>query len=85
MANLVALFVPFPIMISPVEVIGDKALKAALAVVCPVPPLAIFSVPPTVIAPADAVEGVKPVDAKLIEDTPAGEAQVAVVPLEVKT
>ena len=41
----VALFVPLPIIMSPVVVIGDKALKAAEAVVCPVPPEAIGRVP----------------------------------------
>lgn len=41
MANLVALLVPFPMIKSPVVVMGDKALNAALAVVWPVPPLAI--------------------------------------------
>ena len=40
-AKRVALFVPLPIIKSPVLVTGDKALKAALAVVWPVPPLAI--------------------------------------------
>ena len=38
MPNLVALFVPLPIIKSPVVVIGDRALNAAEAVVCPVPP-----------------------------------------------
>ena len=33
--------VPFPMIRSPVEVIGDSALNAADADVCPVPPLAI--------------------------------------------
>ena len=46
MANLVALLVPFPIIKSPVVVIGDKALNPALAVVWPVPPLAIAMVVP---------------------------------------
>jgi hypothetical protein len=41
MARLVALFVPLPIIKSPVAVIGDKALNPAAAVVWPVPPLAI--------------------------------------------
>ena len=39
--------VPFPIIRSPVVVIGDKALKAAVAVIWPVPPLAIGNVPVT--------------------------------------
>lgn len=39
--------VPFPIIRSPVVVIGDKALKAAAAVIWPVPPLAIGKVPVT--------------------------------------
>ena len=36
----VALFEPLPMIKSPVVVIGDSALNAADAVVCPVPPLA---------------------------------------------
>ena len=36
--SLVALLVPLPMIRSPVVVIGDKALKPALAVVWPVPP-----------------------------------------------
>ena len=47
MARRAALFVPLPIIRSPVVVIGDSALNAADAVVCPVPPLAIGSVPVT--------------------------------------
>ena len=43
----VELFAPLPRIKSPVLVTGDKALKAALAVVCPVPPLAIATVPVT--------------------------------------
>ena len=42
-ASRVALLVPFPIMMSPVEVIGDNALNPADADACPVPPLAIGS------------------------------------------
>ncbi len=38
---------PLPTIKSPVLVTGDKALKAALALVWPVPPLAIGSVPVT--------------------------------------
>ena len=50
-ANLVALLTPFPMIKSPVDVIGDKALNAALAVVWPVPPFAIGNaVPEYVIA-----------------------------------
>ena len=41
MGSLVALLVPLPMIKSPVVVTGDKALNAALAVVSPVPPLAI--------------------------------------------
>jgi hypothetical protein len=48
--SLVALFVPFPIIKSPVVVIGLKALNAVDAVVCPVPPLAIATVPVTLAA-----------------------------------
>lgn len=40
MASLVALLVPFPMIRSPVLMMGDKALNAALVVVWPVPPLA---------------------------------------------
>ena len=36
---------PLPIIKSPVVVIGLKALNAAAAVVCPVPPLRIGTVP----------------------------------------
>ena len=43
----VELLAPLPIIRSPVLVTGDKALNAALAVVWPVPPLAIGSVPVT--------------------------------------
>jgi len=46
-ANRVALLVPFPMIKSPVDVIGDSALKAVEAVVCPVPPFAIGNVPVT--------------------------------------
>jgi hypothetical protein len=42
-----ALFTPVPIIKSPVEVIGESALNAAEAVVCPVPPFAIATVPVT--------------------------------------
>ena len=47
MARRVALFVPLPMIRSPVVVIGDRALNAAEAVVCPVPPLRIGNVPVT--------------------------------------
>ena len=36
-----ALLVPFPMIRSPVDVMGDKALKAAPEVVWPVPPFKI--------------------------------------------
>ena len=42
---------PLPIIKSPVVVIGERALNAAEAVVCPVPPLAIAKVPANVIVP----------------------------------
>ena len=45
MPKRVALFVPLPTIRSPVVVIGDNALNAAEAVVCPVPPLLIAIVP----------------------------------------
>lgn len=70
MASLVALFVPLPIIKSPVVVTGDNALNAADAVVCPVPPLASASVPATVTAPAVAELGVKPVEPNEIVVTP---------------
>ena len=67
MPNLVALFVPLPIIRSPVVVIGDKALNADPAVVWPVPPLATATVPVTLAAlpPMDRPEAVpvKPVPA----------------------
>ena len=55
MARRVALLVPFPIIKSPVEVIGDNALNAADAVVCPVPPFAMFNVPPNVSVPDEVI------------------------------
>ena len=64
MPRRVALFTPLPTIKSPTEAIGDSALKAEDAVVCPVPPLAIARVPVSVMAP-DVVIGpplvVKPV------------------------
>ena len=45
-----ALFTPLPRIRSPVLVTGDKALNAAPAVVWPVPPLRIGSVPVTCVA-----------------------------------
>ena len=69
MARRVALFVPLPMIKSPVVVIGERALNAAAAVVCPVPPLAMASVPASVTAPVVAVEGVKPVLPPLNEAT----------------
>ena len=47
MARRVELFVPFPMIRSPVVVTGDRALNPAAAVVWPVPPLRIGSVPVT--------------------------------------
>lgn len=46
----VELLAPLPIIRSPVVVTGDKALNAALAVVWPVPPLAIATTPVTLLA-----------------------------------
>jgi hypothetical protein len=57
--NLVALFVPLPRIKSPVVVIGDKALNAAPAVVCPVPPFAIGNVPVTPVESGSPVAFVK--------------------------
>mgnify|MGYP006270542043 CR=1 FL=1 len=48
---------------------GLKALNAAEAVVCPVPPLAIFNVPASVTAPVVAEFGVNPVVPALNELT----------------
>jgi hypothetical protein len=57
MGRLVALFTPLPTMRSPVAVMGDSALNAAEADVCPVPPFAIAIVvpfqTPVVIVPTD--------------------------------
>ena len=50
MGSRVALLTPLPRIRSPVVVMGDKALNAALAVVWPVPPLRIGSVPVTCVA-----------------------------------
>jgi hypothetical protein len=83
-ANLAALLVPFPTIRSPVEVIGDSALNALVAVVCPVPPLAILSVPPSVTTPLVAVAGVKPVDPPLNVLT-AGAPAVAIAAVVVLT
>lgn len=47
MPSRVALFVPLPRIRSPVVVMGDKALNAADAVVWPVPPLRMATVPVT--------------------------------------
>jgi hypothetical protein len=45
MPSLVALLVPLPRIKSPVVVIGDSALNAGPAVICPVPPAVIGKVP----------------------------------------
>ena len=56
----VALFVPLPRIKSPVDVIGESALKAADADVCPVPPFVIetgverLNVLPTSVKPVPA-------------------------------
>ena len=55
MPNLVALLVPLPMIRSPVVVMGDKALNPALAVVWPVPPLAMGSVPVTPVVKGNPV------------------------------
>ena len=57
----VALLTPFPRIRSPVDVMGDKALKAPEAVVWPVPPEPTANVPASVTAPVVDVEGVRPV------------------------
>ena len=60
--------------------LGAKALKAAFAVVCPVPPLTILSVPAKVIAPVVAVEGVNPVvPAENVVTPPAEPLDAAVI------
>lgn len=51
----VALLAPSPTIKSPVVVMGDKALNAAVAVVAPVPPLGMSKVPPRVIVPLDVI------------------------------
>jgi hypothetical protein len=84
--SLVALFVPFPIIRSPVVVMGDKALNAADAEVCPVPPLDMPNVPARVIAPVEAVAGVKPLKEVVNDVTPPVEAaQVGKPPASVNT
>jgi len=90
----VALFVPFPMIRSPVEVTGDNALNAADAVVCPVPPLAIARVPAKVTVP-DVVTGpplvVRPVVPPLtltlvtVPEPPLAGEETHPVPLEVST
>ena len=50
---------------------GAKALNAAVAVACPVPPLEIPNVPAKVTTPVDAVEGVRPVNDVWNDVTPA--------------
>ncbi len=50
MGKRVELLAPLPIIRSPVLVTGDKALNAALAVVWPVPPLRMATVPVTLLA-----------------------------------
>ena len=62
--SLVALFEPFPMIRSPVVVIGDKALNPAATVVCPVPPYPIptavpFHTPLNVVALNTPVLGTK--------------------------
>jgi hypothetical protein len=66
-----------------------KFVCAAATVVAPVPPLAKANVPATVTAPPVAVEGVKPVDPKLMvvtakEDTLCQEGAAA-EPADVNT
>jgi hypothetical protein len=53
--NLVAVLTLLPMIRSPIDVMGESALKAAEAVACPVPPLPIASVPPIVIVPVDVI------------------------------
>lgn len=65
MPKRVALLVPLPMIKSPVVVMGDKALNAAVAVFAPVPPLGMPKVPPRVIVPLDVIGppvAVKPVE-----------------------
>jgi len=77
--NRPAVFVPVPRIRSPVLVIGERALNAAEALVCPVPPEPIANVPPSVTAPVVLVDGVRPVVPAENEDTVF--AVVASVPL----
>jgi hypothetical protein len=66
--------------------LGASASNAAVAVVCPVPPLAIANVPPRLTAPVVAVFGVRPVLPALNEVTPPVDAaHAAVVPSLVST
>ena len=86
MPRRVELFVPLPMIKSPVVVTGANALNAADAVVCPVPPLVMASVPAKVTAPVVVVLGVNPVVPAENDVTPPVEAaHVAVVPLDVST
>ena len=61
---------PLPRIRSPVDVIGDNALNAAVAVICPVPPELIPKVPASVTAPVVATLGVNPFKDVLNDKTP---------------
>jgi hypothetical protein len=93
-ANRDAVLTPVPIMRSPMVVVGERALKAELASVCPVPPFAIPSVPMVIANVPDDVTGVPLTAIKASEEERptevtvplvAGAAQEAVIPSEVKT
>ena len=81
-----ALFTPVPRIKSPVDVMGESALKAAEAVVWPVPPLAIATVPvtfPAIVAVvADVAVDALPVKAptKVVDVTEVRPAMVVAVP-----
>ena len=67
-------------------VVAPKLVLALGAVVAPVPPFVTASVPATVTAPVVAVDGVSPVEPKLIDDTLAdGVAHDGIPPDTVKT
>ena len=81
MARRVELLAPLPIIRSPVDVTGDRALNPADAVVWPVPPLATASVPANVTAPEEAVLGVRPVVPAEKVVTPALAIEIEPAPL----
>jgi hypothetical protein len=55
---------------SPAVVMGERALKAVEAEVCPVPPLAMPNVPLRVTTPVAAAVGEMPASVDLKDETP---------------